>query len=131
MKNFLKKYLWIIIYFFVCIVFMTLSVVWVGFMIIGSLLLGLIFLYFATKLRAKYKEAKEYDDDENYFDATKYDYDEDIYYIGAAKDRNKKPMAKNIFARANASMPSIALYILGLAFIAMAVMGVAKIFLGW
>ena len=110
---------------------MTLSVIWVGFMIIGALLLGLIFLYFATKLRGRYKEAKEYDDDDNYFDATKYDFDEDVYYIGEAKDRNKKPMSKNIFSRANASMPSIALYILGLAFIAMAVMGVAKVFLGW
>ena len=100
-------------------------------MIVGAALLGLIFLYFATKLKNRYKDAKEYDDDDNYFDATKYDFDEDVYYIGAAKDRNKKPMSKNILARANASMPCIALYILGLAFLAMAVMGVAKIFLGW
>ena len=130
MKNFFKKYLWIVIYFFVSAFFMTLSIVWIGFMMIGSLLLGLIFLYFANKLRGKYKQAKDFDDDDFYFDATKYDFDEDIYYIGEAKDRNKKPLSKNLFARANASMPSIALYILGIAFLAVAVMGVVKIFIG-
>ena len=108
---------------------MVLTPVWIGFMIIGSFAIGGGFLFFGVKMKKKYNAAKEYSTDDDYFDATKLDYDEDIYYIGTNKGV-KKQIGKNAISKFNALMPTIIFFLIGIGFIIIGITGVFKIFLG-
>lgn len=132
MKNFLKKYLWIFIYCFVCIALIFLATVWVGFLIVGSIALGSLCLYFAIKCKRRYKSLKEYDDSDLYIDARKFDYDEDVYYIGDPGQRDKKKgISKNFFSKMNAMLPTVTLSLFGVGLILIAVVGTIRMFVGF
>ncbi|MBQ3214214.1 MAG: hypothetical protein IJB10_04340 [Clostridia bacterium] len=132
MKKFLKKYLWIFIYCFICVALIFLATVWVGFLIVGSIGLGSLCLYFAFKSRKKYNSLKEYDDSDQYIDARKYDYDEDIYYIGDPDQRDKKrAIGKGFFSKMNAMLPTVTFSLFGVGLILIAVVGIVKIFIGF
>ena len=92
MKNFLKKHLGLIIYIIVSLVFCLLVSVSAAFLLVGCLMIGGLFIYFGVKVRKKYKEkVAEIEEQEelNYFDARKYDYDEDDKYVYQIKKINK------------------------------------------
>ena len=130
MKNFLKKHLGLIIYIIVSLVFCLLVSVSAAFLLVGCLMIGCLFIYFGVKVRKRYKEkVAEIEEQEelNYFDARKYDYDEDVYYIGQGPRNTIK--TKGIAAKANGMMPSIILFIIGIAFIALSITTVIKMFL--
>lgn len=130
MKKFLKKYIGLIIYFVLCIALVALTPVWIGFMIIGAFAFGGALLFFAVKAKRKYNVAKDYEIEDDFFDATKYDYDEDIYYIGTSKSL-KKQIGKSFFSKFNALMPTLIFSLVGIGFIIMGFTGIFKILLGW
>lgn len=76
------------------------------------------------KSRQKMNKLKEENSEENvYFDATKYDYDEDVYYIG---EEDKRPKIRSKFSKFTA-MPSAAIWIfMAVCFAIMAVYSVIK-----
>ena len=130
MKNFLKKHLGLIIYIIVSLVSCLLVSVSAAFLLVGCLMIGGLFIYFGVKVRKKYKEkVAEIEEQEelNYFDARKYDYDEDVYYFGQGQRNTIK--TKGIAAKANGMMPSIILFIIGIALIALSITTVIKMFL--
>ena len=129
MKRFFKKYIGFIIYFVLCVALIALTPVWIGFMIIGAFAFGGALIFFAIKSKRKYNDAKDYSNDDDYFDGTKYDYDEDIYYIGTSKGL-KKQIGKNFFSKFNALMPTIIFSLVGIGFIIMGLTGVFKVLLG-
>ena len=126
MKNFLKKYLWIIITIIVSFILIMLSVLWVWFFLIGSIMLSISFFVLAAKSKARYNELKDFSEEDLYIDARKYDYDEDVYFIGDSKS-NKKGIKKGLFAKFNAKMPTIIFIILGLGFLSFSLMMVISI----
>ena len=115
MKNFFKKNLWCIILVLIGVVLMFLSAIIVYFAIIACVIFGVLCFYYATILRKKYKSLESLPEDENIFDATKLDYDEEVYYIGEPNNRRKK-VGKNLVSKISIHAPSIALYLLGLGF---------------
>ena len=128
MKKFLKKYLWIIISLIVSFALIMLSVLWVVFFIIGTVLLSITFFILAGKAKAKYDELKDFSEEDLYIDARKYDYDEDVYYIADGKN-NKKGLKRGLFAKFNAKMPTVICVILGLGFLSFALMmGISLLF---
>ncbi len=130
MKNFLKKHLGLIIYIIVSFVFCLLVSVSAAFLLVGCLMIGGLFIYFGVKVRKKYKEKVaeiEGQEELNYFDARKYDYDEDVYYFGQGQRNTIK--TKGIVAKANGMMPSIILFIIGIALITLSITTVIKMFL--
>lgn len=116
MKNLFKKYLWLIIVIVVSFAFIMLSVLWVGFFIIGSFLLSISFFVLAAKARNRYNELSEISEENFYFDGTKYDFDEDVYYLTDRRNKNSG-IKKNVFSKFNARMPMTICIILGLAFL--------------
>lgn len=104
-----------------------LSVAWLGFVIIGALSLGILSVYFSVKFKQKYNELKEFSVEDQYFDGTKYDYDEDIYYIGKP-GRVQKEIGKNAFSKMSALMPTIAFGMLGVGLIILALAATFRIF---
>ena len=111
---------------------MALTPVWVGFLLIGSIALGSLCLYFAHKCRKKYNSLKEYDDSDQYVDARLLDYDEDIYYIGDPDKRNKtQAIGKNFFSKMNAMLPTVTFSLFGVGLIFIALVGTLRIFIGF
>lgn len=127
MKKFLKKYLWLIVVSFVSFMLIMLSVLWAGFFALGALILSVTFFVLAWKAKQKYNKLKDFSEEDLYFDATKYDYDEDVYYIGDGKSASKT-IRKGFFSRFNARMPVVVCIILGLAFLSFAVMAITAVF---
>lgn len=79
-------------------------------------------MFFATVLRKKYKKIEDEPIDNNYFDARKLDYDEEVYYIGNADDRRKE-IGKSFLSKVALNAPSIGLYLLGAGFLSIAFVG--------
>lgn len=128
MKNFLKKHIFSIILISIALVLMVLGTVTVYCLLAGCVVLGIAFLNFGRLSYAKYKEALDYSEEDDYFDATKLDYDEEVYYIGNP-NKPKKEIRKKTLAKLNAKGPALGLYFIGIAFISVAVITVLRAFL--
>lgn len=111
----------------VSILMFILSVAWLGFIIIGALALGGLSVYFAVKFKRKYNELKTFTVEDQYFDGTKYDYDEDVYYIGKP-GHVQKEIGKNAFSKMGALMPTIAFGMLGVGLIILALATIFRMF---
>ena len=125
MKNFFKKHLFSIILICLAFILILLGVITVYCLLAGCVVLGIVFINFGRLAHKKYKEAQDYSEEDDYFDATKFDYDEEIYYIGNP-NKPKKAVSKKALARLNAKAPAIGLYLMGFALISIAVMTVLR-----
>ncbi len=113
-KTFFVKNLWCFIFIIIGVVLVALGMISVYFMLVALALFGAVFIRFGVLLRRKYLEQKNYSYDEDYFDARKIDYDEEVYYIGSPEKR-KKEIGKNFFAKLSSQAPSVGLFMLGFA----------------
>ena len=107
---------------------MFLAVLSLYFAIVACIIFGVISIYFAIILRKKYKKMEDEPEDKDYFDATKLDYDEDVYYIGDANSR-KKQVGKTFFSKVSVNAPAIALFLLGFGFLSIGIVTLIKSFL--
>ena len=128
MKKFFKNNLAYIIWFAACLAIMALGVIFSVALIVGAVGMGVLFLVFAVKSKHRYEDLKaESADNNDYFDATKVDYDEDVYYIGNPNDRRKK-IGKSAISKFGALVPTIAFALIGLGLIIMSLTFVFKLF---
>ena len=104
---------------------MLLSTLTVYCLLAASVIFGIVCFHFANRLRRRYKELEDYSEEDDYFDATKYDFDEDIYYVGTP-GKPKKQIGKRALSKLSAKAPSIGLYLLGVAFISISVVTVVR-----
>jgi len=125
MKNFLKRNLLILIFLVVAIALMFLVVFSVVFLVLSCVIFGIIFLILAIRSKKKYNEIKDYSYQDDIIDVTKYDYDEDIYYIGDPEKR-KKEVGKSALKKLSFSAPVIGLYMLSGGFFTIALMTVLR-----
>jgi len=128
MKNFLLKNLWLIISLVAIIICFVLSTVWIGFFIGGCLGSAAVCLFIAYKTKQKYNKLKDYSQEDEYFDARKYDYDEDVYYIGDPT-QHKKEIGKNIFSRLSGILPTVVFSVFGIGFLSIGLMCLIKLFI--
>lgn len=121
MKKFLKKYLWLILLIVISFILISISVVWMGFFVIGALNISICFFVLAWRAKQRYEKLRDFTEEDLYIDARKFDYDEDVYYI-PTNDKPKRSIKRNFFSKFNAKMPMVTFIILGLAFLSFAVM---------
>ena len=107
---------------------MFLSVLSIFCAFVGCILFGIVSIYFGVVLRKKYKSLEDEPEEELYFDATKLDYDEDVYFIGDNSTRTKK-IGKNFVQRIALNSPSIGLFILGIGFLSIAIVSLIRVFI--
>ena len=113
MKKFFKKNWWIFLGFIIGIIVMLLGLLIPICLIVGLILIGIMLIVIAFLLRNRYNNLIEnQENDSGIFDATKYDYDEDIYIIDA-NYKFKKQIKKNVFSKLSAQGPSIMFGIFG------------------
>lgn len=127
MKNFFKKNLWCIILLLIGIVLMFLSTIVIYCALVACVIFGIICFYYATKLRRKYKNLEVLPQNENIFDATKLDYDEEVYYIGNPNTK-RNVVGKNFITKISVHAPSIALYLLGSGFFSVSLITLIRSF---
>ena len=108
--GFLKRNWLIFTLIFLGIIFFILSAITIYCLLVACLIFSIVCFYFARKLQVKYNNIIDHDPEEDYFDATKLDYDEEIYYIGSSSP--KKHIKKSFFGKLSTRTPSIALYFL-------------------
>lgn len=111
--NFLKRNWVIISLIIVGLILFCLSVITVYCLMAACLIFSIVCFYFARKLQNKYNQIIDQDPEEDYFDATKLDFDEEIYYVGSSSP--KKTVSKSFFGKLSTKTPCIALYILAIA----------------
>ena len=128
MKKFLKKHIFTIILAVLALILIVLGNVSVYCLLAGCVVLGIMFLNLGRISHKKYKEAQNYSEEDDYFDATKFDFDEEVYYIGNP-NKPKKQISKKLFSQLNAKAPTIGLYLIGVAFISVAVITLLRAFL--
>lgn len=98
-------------------------------LIVGLILIGIMLIVIAFLLRNRYNNLIEnQENDSGIFDATKYDYDEDIYIIDA-NYKFKKQIKKNVFSKLSAQGPSIMFGIFGAGLILFSLTLIFKMFL--
>lgn len=125
MKSFLKKNLYIVILIIAGIFCIFLGTFLAILLPIGLLLLAVPMAILTVKSKRKYDKLKNIDESDNIFDATKLDYDEEIYYIGEKSERNNQ--IKGAFSKFNAINPVIVYGFLCVAFVIMSIMGFLSI----
>ena len=111
--NFLKRNWVIISLIIVGLILFCLSVITVYCLMAACFIFSIVCFYFARKLQNKYNQIIDQDPEEDYFDATKLDFDEEIYYVGSSSP--KKTVSKSFFGKLSTKTPCIALYILAIA----------------
>ena len=122
--NFLKRKWFLLTLFFIGIVLLCLGTITVYCLLGACVIFSIICFYFARKLQLKYNEIIDSDPQEDYFDATKLDYDEEIYYVGTSNA--KKAVSKNFFGKLSTKTPAIALYILATALLTLPLFTIIK-----
>ena len=125
MKKFLKKHLFSILLIIFALILIFLGVFTVYCLLAGCVVLGIVFLNFGRLAYKKYKEAQDYSEEDDYFDATQFDYDEEVYYIGNP-NKPRKEIGKRVWSRLNAKAPALGLYFIGVALISVAVFTVLR-----
>lgn len=129
MKKFFKKNWWIFLGFIIGIIVMLLGLLIPICLIVGLILIGIMLIVIAFLLRNRYNNLIEnQENDSGIFDATKYDYDEDIYIIDA-NYKFKKQIKKNVFSKLSAQGPSIMFGIFGAGLILFSLTLIFKMFL--
>ena len=103
--NFFKNH-WKILTVVGCIILLFfLGILSIYFIVAGSFVLSIVCFYYFSKFRSKYNEFKNNNDEKkDYFDARKFDYDEDVYYIGEGQ---KKTQIKKTWAQFSSHLPSV------------------------
>ncbi|NCB48341.1 MAG: hypothetical protein EOM55_01740 [Clostridia bacterium] len=125
MKKFWKNNLYTLILVFAGIICLFLGTFFVILLPIGMLILAVPMLLLAIRCKKKYDKMKTVDENKDIFDATKLDYDEEVYYVG--KTSQKKEHIKGVFSKFNAINPVIIFGFLSVAFVIMAIMGFLNI----
>ena len=121
MKKFFKKNLWLILGFIISLILLFLGVLYSICLIIGSFIIGVLLLCIAYKFKQRYNALKDtIDEDDTIFDATKYDYDEDIYVIGT-KPVFRNKLKKGLFSNISALAPTIVFSLFGLGLIVISI----------
>ena len=125
MKSFFKRNLAEIILFALALLCYMLSFLSFVLFAVACILVGiaLIIVFFKTKKRVNERQLKR-ETDNRIFDATKFDYDEDIYFLGNPKlienDKSKK------FAKIEKNMLFVMLGFVAFAFIFVGVFFIIK-----
>lgn len=122
--DYLKRNWFIFTLITIGIILFCLGVVTVYCLLAACVVFSIVTFHFANKLRSKYNQIIEYDPSEDYFDATKLDYDEEIYYIGSSTP--KKTVSKSFFGKLSTKTPCIALYILAVALLTLPVFTIIR-----
>ena len=87
--------------------------------IVGSAVIAGGCFTLGAKFHMQYNKRLDTNEDDKYFDAREYDYDEDVYMM---PDQNKeKPIRKKMFSKLDALTPAVMCYILGVIFVFMAI----------
>ena len=109
--NFFKNH-WKILTVIGCIIVLFfLGILSIYFIVAGCFVLSIVCFYYFAKFKAKYKKFKnDNDEKKDYFDARKFDYDEDIYYIGEGQ---KKTQIKKSWAQFSTLSPAVFFAIVG------------------
>ena len=84
------------------------------------------FLILAIRFRKKYKTIKDYDPSVDYFDASKFDYEEEVYYIGTKDPRQQEIKGK--IGMVEAQLPFMICLFISCACLFMAGYGIFKTF---
>lgn len=130
MKNFLKKNLWLIIGFTISIVLMFLGSLSIICILLGSFITGVLLLVVSYKFRNRYKEMLiSQEEADPVFDATIYDYDEDIYYLDTGKTSYKTKIKEGLTAKISAQAPCILFAIFGVGLIFLSITLVIRLFI--
>ena len=111
--DFFKRNWFIFTLIFIGIILFCLSVLTVYCLLAACVVFSIVTFYFARKLQNKYNQIIDQDPNEDYFDATKLDYDEEVYYIGTSSP--KKNISKSFFGKLSTKAPCVALYFLAVA----------------
>lgn len=125
MKKFWKNNLCTLLLVFAGIVCLFLGTFFVILLPVGMLILAIPMIILTIRCKKKYDKMKNVDENKNIFDATKLDYDEDVYYVGEKSE--KKDHIKGAFSKLNAINPMIIFGFLSVAFVIMAIMGFLNI----
>lgn len=125
MKTFFKKNLYIIILLSAGVLCLFLTPIFAILMPISMVIFATPMIILAVRYKKIYNKMKVIDTKQNYFDATKLDFDEDVYYIGTQSE--KKIRLKAIASKYKASYPVIIFGFLALALISIAIMGFLNI----
>jgi len=126
MKKFWKNNLFTLLLVFAGILCIFLGTIFVILMPIGMLILAVPMIILTIRCKKKYDKIKNTDNEsKNIFDATKLDYDEEVYYIGDGSE--KKEHIKGAFSKFNAINPVIIFGFLSIALIIMGIMGFLNI----
>ncbi len=129
MKNFFKKTWWIFVGLIVGLIFIFLSPFSPVCLIIGLFIVGVMLIVVSVFLKKRYNRLKqEYENDDNIFDATKYDYDEDVYIIGT-KPKLRTQIKQGLFSKVSALGPCLLTGIFGAGFIFLAITFVIRLIL--
>ena len=126
MKDFFKRNLYVIIFSFAGFICLFLGTFFAILLPVGTLVLSVPMIILTIKSKKKYDNLKNYSGEENIFDATKLDYDEEVYYIGGDKNE-KKNQIKGAFSKFNAMNPIIIFGFLSIALIIMSIIGFLNI----
>ena len=122
--DFLKRNWFIFTLIFLGIILFCLSVVTVYCLLAACVIFSIVTFYFARKLQVKYNKIIDQDPEEDYFDATKFDYDEDVYYVGTSSP--KKTVSKSFFGRLSTKAPCVALYFLAVALLTLPIFTIIR-----
>ena len=115
--DFLKRNWFLFLLIILGAVFLPLTQISPLFLVASCCLFSIVSFYYARKLQLKYNKVFDEDPEDDYFDATKLDFDEEVYYIGSYAP--KKKIKKSFFGKISTKSPSIALYLLGTALLAL------------
>jgi uncharacterized membrane protein len=125
MKTFLKKNWLVLLLCLVGALILFLGSIFNILLPIGMLVLAVPMGIWTVRSKKKYDKMKNIDESKYIFDATKLDYDEEVYFVG--NESEKKVRTKNIFAKFNAVYPVIIFGFLCVAFVIMAIMGFVSV----
>ena len=129
MKNFFKKNWWLILGFALGFVLIMLGTLTPVCLIIGLVFVGACLIVISLRLRTRYKLLLEKQEAEsNVFDATIYDYDEDVYIIGS-KPKLQKQIKQGLISKLSAQGPSILFAMFGVGLIVLAITFLLKLIL--
>lgn len=121
MKKFFKKNWWIITGFAIGILLLLFSALTYVCLIMGLIVVGVMLVVISLRLKKRYNVlVDEQENDESIFDATKFDYDEDIYILNT-KPKFKTKIKKGLLSKLSALTPSILFGVFGVGFILLAI----------
>ena len=105
MKNFFKKNWLLLLIGTLLALCLFVGLQFAPLFVLGSAGLFVVSLMFFLRTFKTYKTVKDYNVNDDYFDATQLDYDEDVYYVGSSSPISN--MAKGRFSKITSFTPCL------------------------